>query len=192
MGHTGNTGPQGGQGATGPAGGTTITLGMQYQGGTVFYVDETGQHGLIAALTDQSAAATWSNTVDKLVGVSGDGYYAGAMNTAIIVAALTADNPGGSFAAQIAADYQVQGDGVTACLPQNHQPQPYNTCYGDWYLPSNVELMRLDQAGLLGPYVYFSSTEYSAGTAWIFAAGNGFNAYFGKSSTRYVRSIRHF
>lgn len=30
-----------------------VTIGQSHQGGTVFYVDGTGQHGLIAALSDQ-------------------------------------------------------------------------------------------------------------------------------------------
>ena len=115
-GPTGATGPTGMTGATG-GGAPAITRGQYYQGGIVFYVDTTGQHGLIAALTDQASAITWDNLALKYVGATGDGFYAGSMNTAIIVAAQSNDSSPlpPSFAAQVAADYSVQEDGSTAC-----------------------------------------------------------------------------
>lgn len=40
---------------------SNLNIGKQYQGGIIFWLDETGQHGLIAALADQSKATIWPN-----------------------------------------------------------------------------------------------------------------------------------
>jgi hypothetical protein len=105
----------------------THHIGEKYGGGIVFYVYDGGLHGLIAARADQQRTyIQWYNGTDKLTGSRGDGVNAGAMNTALIVAAQINDTPGGNFAAKLCADYSVKGaDGVT---------------YGDWYLPSITEL----------------------------------------------------
>ena len=141
-----------------------ITFGQIYQGGIVFYVDQNGSHGLIAAMDDQSSEVTWSNVKGdnlgyKVTGTKGDGLYAGAMNTTLIVAEQMSDNQAGNFAAKVAADYSVQADGVTPCLLGSH-----NDCYGDWYLPSATELDKLLQArtvvtGLPVATSYWTSTE---------------------------------
>ena len=38
---------------------TPKVIGQNYGGGIIFYVDGTGQHGLIAAPYDQSSGALW-------------------------------------------------------------------------------------------------------------------------------------
>lgn len=78
-------------------------IGDHFDGGIVFYVDATGQHGLIASLTDLTDGVDnlipWYNGVYKFTGATGDGIGAGASNTLIIIAAQAADNPTGIFAA---------------------------------------------------------------------------------------------
>ena len=69
------------------------------RGGIVFYVYDGGLHGLIAALADQSTEIQWYNGIYKDTGATGDGVGAGAMNTAMIVAAQINDTQGGNFAA---------------------------------------------------------------------------------------------
>jgi len=66
-------------------------IGNHYAGGIIFHVTEDGQHGLIAALQDHDGGAgmQWHNGVDKVTGGTFDGVGAGAMNTAIIIAAQT-------------------------------------------------------------------------------------------------------
>ncbi len=162
-------------------GATTLAIGQSYQGGIIFWLDATGQHGLIAATTDQSTGIQWYNGTYRFTGTTGDGLYAGVMNTAIIVATQMADNQTGNFAAKVCADYSVTVGGVT---------------YGDWYLPSKYELMLLYQqkmvVGGFANALYWSSSEYYDLNAWIVGFDIGGQGNFPKSSSYSVRAIRAF
>lgn len=164
-------------------------VGEKYGGGIVFWVDETGTHGLIAAKEDQINAIPWKNGAsklsvhfgdhgDRLVNALGDGIGAGQMNTAIIVSQLNIDDVSGNFAAKVCANYQSEG-------------------YGDWYLPSKAELNKMyqlkDLIGGFGAAMYWSSTEFNVGFVWC----QNFNGYGGqftdnKASKWAVRCIRRF
>jgi hypothetical protein len=161
-------------------------IGESYGGGIVFYVYDGGQHGLIAALNDQSAEIQWYNGVFRLTGTTGDGVGAGAMNTAMIVATQMADYQLGNFAAKVCADYSVTFDDVT---------------YGDWYLPSKHELnlLYLQQTvvGNFGNKNYWSSTELGELGAWGQFFSDGFQLDGKKDDDRKfpryrVRAIRAF
>jgi hypothetical protein len=138
-------------GAMGPQGPPGIVptrhwIGEHYQGGIIFYVDSSGQHGLIAAPVDQSVSASWSNVTNILIGPSAQSYTNGLSNTNAIIA-----QPGHvQSAANICKSYNGGG-------------------YNDWYLPSRQELLMLqaNSYGIAGiSYVccsnYWSSTEYDA------------------------------
>jgi hypothetical protein len=159
---------------------TAHYIGESYGGGIVFYVYDNGQHGLIAATSDQSLsmrsyAGTSTNTMTYA-----DGVNAGKANTAIIIA-----NQGygdaATYAARVCNEYSVTVSSVT---------------YADWYLPSKYELNLLYlQKVVVGGFAnstYWSSTEYSNDYAWYenFASGN--QIYGSKSNTLYVRAIRAF
>jgi len=173
-------------------GSTTYTVGDFALGGIVFWVDETGQHGLVCAKTDQNSgrwyAGTYGNTQAK-----GDGPLAGEMNTAIIIASQVAiGDDGSTYAARICAELQITEGGKT---------------YGDWYLPSKEELNLMYQNkatidvtaianggnGFASDY-YWSSTEYGNKFrfAWNQDFGNGGQGYGSKDTTYYVRAIRAF
>lgn len=181
----GTPGPQGPAGNEGATGGYPVhTIGESYGGGIVFYVYDNGQHGLIAATSDQSTGIMWYNGTYKNTGSKGDGLGAGSMNTAIIVATQIGDNQTGDFAAKVCADYSVMVD---------------NVYYGDWYLPSQMEIhflyLQKDVVGGFTSNFYWTSTEQIAPGnyyAWgkDFNAGglNGANKFF----TYYVRAIRAF
>ena len=179
----GLTGAQGSAGATGATGGYPVHyIGESYGGGIVFYVYDGGQHGLIASDADQSAAILWYNGIVRHTGTTGDGLGAGAMNTAIIVAAQIADNETGNFAAKLCADYSVTVGGVT---------------YGDWYLPSKHELNLLYlQKTVVGGFasdIYWSSTEYDNIDAWFQYFSDGAQYPANKSMyNSYVRAVRAF
>jgi len=161
--------------------GDALAIGDTYQGGIIFWLDATGQHGLIAATVDQSTGIQWYNGTDRYTGTIGDGLYAGSMNTALIVATQTADNPAGNFAAKVCADYSVTVGGVT---------------YGYWYLPSNYELNLLYlQKGVVGGFAsnyYWSSTEGNDHFASTHNFANGSPYDKDKSNTYYVRAVRAF
>jgi len=160
----------------------THYIGESYGGGIVFCLYDNGQHGLVAATTDQSTGMQWYNGTYRTTGTSGDGLNAGAMNTAIIIATQMGDNQNGNFAAKVCADYSVTVGGVT---------------YGDWYLPSKYELNLLyQQKAVVGGFAnsnYWNSSENDANTAWIenFSSGNQDN-YQWKGYAYYVRAIRAF
>jgi hypothetical protein len=118
----------------------------------------------------------------------------------LIIAAQSNDNTAANFAATVAADYSVQDDGVTACSAAIGLTHPLvsETCYGDWYLPSKVELNLLYNAkvaGVVGDFAnnyYWSSTEYGSSSAWLQNFDNGNQYSDGKLDTSPVRSVRAF
>lgn len=57
-----------------------VALGALYQGGLVFYVDETGQHGLVVSLHDlPQSPLEWRNgeSGERITNAHADGLYAG-------------------------------------------------------------------------------------------------------------------
>ncbi len=156
---------------------TKKKVGDHFGGGIVFYVDPTGQHGLIAAPHDSEVTHEWCD-VNTTTNATGDGIGAGVSNTSIIVGVC-----GPNSAAKYAADLQVG-------------------TYGDWYLPSKRELYQLwlerDVVGGFGGDQYWSSTEYDVynNTAWnqILNDGNfsGGQNRIAKTDPYSVRAIRAF
>ena len=176
------------------SGGGTIshTIGESYGGGIVFYVYDNGQHGLIAATSDQSAGIRWYGGSNTNTRARADGVGAGLKNTAIIIANQGAVN-GNPFAATVCNEYTVTATtgGIT-------------TTYGDWYLPSkyelNLMLINIGQ-GAPSPYTnvgvfanvyYWSSTENDAGSAWIHNFQSGEQITWYKNEVFNVRAIRAF
>ena len=170
-------------------------------GGIIFYVSSDGKHGLETARNDQSNGIQWSNGILRVTGTKGDGINAGEMNTAIIIATQISDDQTGNFAAKIAADYSIQGDGVTRCSTSSAT----ETCYGDWYLPSRHELNLMYEnigptsiLGNVGGFsgIYWSSTEVdgtnTAESAWaqFFVTGQSF--FDTKLYPNKVRAVRAF
>lgn len=164
-------------------------IGERFGGGIVFWVDETGKHGLIAATEDQQARIRWENGPaknpqhfgdhkDRVTNARGDGIGAGEMNTLLIIAEQTEDDVAGNFAAKVCAN----------CASDQ---------YGDWYLPSKAELKLLylarEAIGGFSREMYWSSTEHNVGFAW----GQSFHTYGGeyavtKGSSGAVRCVRRF
>ena len=154
-------------------GATALTIGQSYQGGIIFWLDATGQHGLIAATADQSTGIQWYNGTYTTTNAVRDGIGAGMYNTERIIA----NQSTGSYAAQLCANYQGGG-------------------YGDWYLPSKYELnllyaQKIAVGGFASAY-YWSSTEYNNGSAWNQLFDNGYQYLYNKNYTYYVRAIRAF
>ena len=155
------------------SGSTTLTIGQSYQGGIIFWLDATGQHGLIAATADQSSGIQWYNGSYTVTNAVRDGIGAGKFNTERIIANQVA----GAYAAQICANYQGGN-------------------YGDWYLPSKYELNLLYlQKAAVGGFAsayYWSSSESNNNYAWSQSCDDGFQVYVNKLYTGYVRAVRAF
>ena len=149
------------------------SVGDNYQGGIVFYVDETGKHGLIAAPSDQSAGSPWYNSTYIVTGASGAAIGTGQSNTTRIVRAQGA----GGYAAKLCDDLVLNG-------------------YSDWYLPSKEELNLLYQnRNLIGGFsnaYYWSSSENGSSTAWSLGFPNGNQGHSYKDGTCRVRAVRSF
>ena len=155
----------------------TYKIGQSYGGGTIFYVDGSGQHGLIVANNDAGGITPWYNGSFVTSGTTDTTVGAGSANTSSIIATQGT----GSYAAYLAS-------------------QTANG-YSDWYLPSKGELdlifINLTQAGLgnMQGNVYWSSSEYDKNQAWAqqFAQKSYINQYsYYKSNSAFVRPIRKF
>jgi hypothetical protein len=171
----------------------TYSVGDFAQGGIVFWVDETGQHGLVCAKTDQSTGIRWYAGTNGNTRAYGDGPYAGKANTAIIIAAQVAiGDDGEPYAAQICNELQITEGAKT---------------YADWYLPSKAELnlIYLNKSAInttasanggtpLSSFYYWCSTEYSSYGVWAQSLYSGDNSgYFDKYDTSgWVRAVRAF
>ena len=151
------------------------------QGGIVFYVDESGEHGLAADTVDLTVGTRWFAGTNGNTQARGNGPFAGEMNTAIIISSQVAiGDDGDDYAARLCADLQKGG-------------------YGDWYLPSIDELnlmytnLQLEGLGGFTGSFYWSSTEVSSSGAFGKNFGNGSQASGDKNTNSVrVRPIRAF
>jgi hypothetical protein len=134
-------------------------------GGIIFYLDATGQHGLVCASQDQSTGSHWhngaftnTNSLDSIVG-------SGNANTTKIIMSQGVD----PYAAKLCYDLSLAG-------------------FTDWYLPSKEELSLMftnvgrgaktpnKDVGNFASDFYWSSTELDLNFAWAqyFLEGNIF------------------
>lgn len=104
---------------------TTYKVGDFAQGGIVFYVDETGQHGLVMAKNDQHTGIRWHGGKYVETRAQASGPFSGERNTALIIAVQTAAvDDGNMYAAILCNELRVkEGDEY----------------YYGWYLPSAFE-----------------------------------------------------
>lgn len=170
---------------------TTYSIGDFAQGGIVFWVDETGEHGLVCAKSDQSTGVRWYAGTYGNTQAKGDGPFSGEANTAIIIAAQVAiGDDGATYAARICNELQVTESGKT---------------YGDWYLPSREELNQMylnrvtinstasaNSGSSFANSYYWSSKEVNNNDAWEQSFSSGYQYNNGKDATNYVRAVRAF
>ena len=154
-------------------GSSTFTIGQNYGGGIIFYIDGTRQHGLIAADSDQSTGVQWYNGSNVTTGATNVAVGAGQANTTKIVTVQGA----GSYAAKLCDDLVLNG-------------------YSDWFLPSKDELNLLyGQKAVVGGFdsgVYWSSTEYNSDNVLSQYFANGNQGVGNKYGAGYVRAVRAF
>ena len=158
--------------------------GEVFGGGKIFWVDETGQHGLIAAPGDQSAKGiAWNSGKPVITGANADVPYSGQSNSEKIVSVQNNTNP---CAAKLCLDFTTSSN---------------NVVYNDWYLPSRYELNLLyQQKTVVGGFnitsgIYWSSTESVATpetSAWEQEFRYGSQHEDDKDLSDQVRCVRKF
>ena len=152
---------------------SAVRVGESYEGGIVFYIDGSGQHGLISASIDQSRAIQWYNGNYSFVNLKDGSVGIGQSNTTTIVGKQGI----GNYAASLCDQLVLNG-------------------YNDWFLPSKNELNLLyqerNQVGGFANAYYWSSVEYDTVGAWNQYFPFGTQYYADKSSIACVRAIRAF
>ena len=166
-----------------------IKVGDLYMGGIVFFIDHTGEHGLIASLDDLDGGGgvPWSDNNYTEVGPDARSASNGAANTEAILLH--------------------QRSTSAAQLCRNLGP--------DWYLPANRELYMLFTQELIIDRIldndgdpntnglvqektdptwawYWSSTEQDRDHAWVYKAASGDSSKHGKTFPFRVRAIKAF
>ena len=160
-----------------------IELGVLAEGGIVFYIDGTGEHGLVAAMEDLDGFYGWGCHPENVNGADGQAIGTGYQNTMDIVNQGCVTENGGITAAQAALDAEVNG-------------------YSDWYLPSKEELYEIystignvGSEGDIGGFSnahYRSSSEVATASAWNVSFDNGLAYNSWKNNPVRVRVIRAF
>lgn len=152
----------------------TFEIGQEYGGGLIFYIDNSGKHGLIAYYFNPGRVP-WGCEGDGYIGADQFDIGGGLQNTQAICNGCSESG----IAARLCSD-MVFGS------------------YDDWYLPSVEELrkmyinLHLQGKGNFNNWYYWSSTEHSSGYAYRISFGNGFQYYLSKSSEIDYRPIRAF
>lgn len=173
-------------------GGTKYAIGDFAQGGIVFWLDETNQHGLVCAKEDYNSGSliSWfAGGVYTIPMARGDGTFSGEMNTTIIIADQ-GKGDGSTYAALACSELQVIESGKV---------------YGDWYLPSKHELNLLylnkeiinttalaNGGGSFVESYYWSSTVDIGDFVWIQEFVHGSQSINQTFPELYLRAIRAF
>lgn len=146
-------------------------IGERFGGGIIFYIDSTGEHGLIADTVDFNPSTWWNGLPRTLTGAMRTKIGSGYSNTKKIV---SVQGDSGRYAARRCWLYRGSG-------------------YTDWFLPSRDELNELYKqksvVGLTGSR-YWSSTEINLYRAWC--QNDNLAGYNNKFTKNDVRAIRGF
>lgn len=153
-------------------------IGMEAAGGIVFYIDESGEHGLVAAMEDLGPFEWGCNDL-SILGADEQSIGTGLQNSFETETQCT-DTP---IASSEALAYESED-------------------YTDWYLPSYDELQEMyytigqgSSIGNKGNFSnswYWTSSQANSDIAWSFSFNNGTIFNFYKSSAFMIRPVRTF
>lgn len=158
----------------------TFTLGQKYGGGIIFYIDSTGNHGLIASANDQG------KTLGRQARLYKD------------ILEKTANEGRSRSNSSRVFPTQDCGDDATCAerMCTYYSVAVANVTYRNWYLPSKYELNLLyEQKKLVGGFAddfYWSSTMDDYGFLWLLNFSNATQYRKGRYCIGYVRAIRAF
>jgi hypothetical protein len=152
-------------------------IGTNGEDGVVFWVDHTGEHGLICSPEDLNGTISYGDIATVPGGATSE--YDGYSNTIAI------NDQTSSSAAGICLTYSTPG-----------------TSAGDWYLPAIDEISKIyhvkyeiNKALNINSFseaYYWSSTELSNNFAWYYHMEIGYSNNSNKNSSYGVRAIRAF
>jgi hypothetical protein len=158
-------------------------------GGIVFYIDDSGQHGLVCTKEDYGTGVKWGNRKK----VRRNERFSEDMSTTTTIfneKSVRRDSIGEDHAMQICEKLKVIEGGKT---------------YKDWYLPSKEELnmmyldaVKIDSTALANggsPFAktyYWSATEVDYTSAWVQYFENGNQAQHFKNYRYNARAVRAF
>lgn len=149
---------------------TNDLYGLTYEGGLIFYLDETDGSGMVAAEEDQSQNALWGCYLTDLAGANGTTIGTGAQNTQDIIDGCAE----AEIAARLCSALQLNG-------------------YNDWFLPSIDEYFEMYNKVPLSSATYLTSSETSLVGIYVFGGSNGsFGNSYSKEGAGYVRASRSF
>ena len=162
---------------------TTYSIGDIVNGGVVFWLDSTGQHGLVVAFLDVATSVQWGCYGTDLPNVPNVQTY-----------------PPVGFGAGIGAGFDNTNDILTDC-PDVPAAFAARSLGAQWFLPSAKELnqMYVNRETLEGvsgftafSNSYWSSTEHNSSVAWSQSFDNGNQNASNKGYAYDVRAVRAF
>ena len=164
---------------------TTYSIGDIVNGGVVFWLDSTGQHGLVVAMSDVATSVQWGcygTDLPNVPNVPDNGVPAG-------------------LGAEIGDGFNNTNDILNDC-PTAPAALAARSLGAQWFLPSAKELnqMYINKTTLEGvsgftafsSSYYWSSTESDYDIAWLQNLANGNQLDHYKTNTDDVRAVRAF
>lgn len=151
----------------------TLKIGDKYAGGIIFYLDKTGEHGLVCAKFDHEKAI-WG-CGKKFIGGTYTSIGTGKFNTKIIENSCSESNTAARICGKMV-----------------------NNDYHDWFLPSKDELnlmyknLYLKGKGGFKASRYWSSSESNELNSWGQNFSDGHQTLINKYEFINVRAIRKF
>jgi len=162
----------------------TYSIGDVVNGGVVFWIDSTGQHGLVAAFSDVATSVEW-------------GCYGTDLPNVLNVS--NGISPAG-LGAEIGDGFNNTNDILQDCSTAP-AALAARSLGAQWFLPSAKELnqMYINKTTLEGvsgfaafSSFYWSSTEYDNDVAWSQFFSNGLQYDYTKDYASNVRAVRAF
>ena len=146
-----------------------LAVGQAYQGGTIAFLNEAGDHGIIAAWLDDSHSNIWGSVGS--IGATADTLYGGLANTNLIEAAWATS--AGYDARQL-----TNGTYTDWCLPSTL----------DWYaIQPNCTTLGIDQF-----IEYWTCVESDATNAFSFNPDANSAFIADKTNTKEFIAVRYF